>query len=136
MSDFRSGAREHAVMTLVARNLDDGDLADILAWYAARPSLAGKGTEPDAAALRLITQGDPARGIVACATCHGGPGQPPAVPDAPRVAGQDAAYLDAQLRRWRSGDRKNSAGGLMTISARSLTDAEIKALSATLATAK
>jgi len=136
MNDFRSGARQHAVMTLLSRNLDDGDLADILAWYAAKPWLAGREAEPDAAALRLVTQGDPARGIVACATCHGGPGQPPPVADAPRIAGQDAAYLAVQLRNWRSGDRRNSTGGLMTISARSLTDAEITALAATLAGAK
>jgi cytochrome c553 len=136
MSDYRSGAREHAVMTLVSRNLDDGDLADILAWYAARRWRAGDGVSADAAALRLYAEGDPARGIVACATCHGSPGQPPASADMPRIAGQDAAYLKAQLQHWRSGDRSNSVGGQMTISARALTDIEIQALATGIAAMK
>ncbi len=136
MSDYRSGAREHPVMTLISRNLDDGDLADILAWYAAKPWRAGDGASADAAAQRLYTEGDPARAIVACATCHGAPGQPPAPADMPRIAGQDAAYLAAQLQRWRSGERSNSVGGLMTVSARRLTDVEIQALATHIAAMK
>ena len=136
MNDYRSGAREHAVMTLVARNLDDGDLADILAWYASHRWEAGGGTVQDAATLHLYAEGDPARGIVACATCHGLPGQAPAAADMPRIAGQDAAYLAAQLERWRSGDRKNSVGGAMTVAAHALTDAEIHALAIGIASMK
>jgi cytochrome c553 len=127
-ADFRSGTREHAVMTLVARNLDDADLADILAWYAARPWRPGTGSVVDAGAARLYGEGDPARGLLACAGCHGGPGQPPVTPDTPRIAGQDAAYLAAQLQRWRSGERRDSAGAAMTRSARLLSDAEIQSL--------
>jgi cytochrome c553 len=129
MSDYRSGAREHAVMTLMARNLDDGDLADILAWYAAKPWRSGAGTAEASAAQRLYTEGDAARGIAACATCHGSAGMPPRA-DTPRIAGQDAAYLAAQLEHWRSGDRRNTADAVMGASARALTDLEIKALAA------
>ncbi len=136
MADYRSGAREHAVMTLVARNLDDADLADILAWYASKPWRAGAGGALDAAATRLYDQGDPARGIVACATCHGGPGQPAAAADMPRIAGQDAAYLAAQLQRWRGGDRSNSVGGSMTAAARALSDAEIQSITTAVAAMK
>ena len=136
MRDYRGGAREHAVMTLIARNLEDDDLADILAWYASRPWRSGEGLEPDTAVRRLYLEGDPARQIVSCASCHGGRGQPPAAPDTPRIAGQDAAYLAAQLQRWRSGDRKNSAGGSMTAATRELTDAEIQALAIDIAAMK
>lgn len=31
---FRSGRREHAVMSVVAANLSDADIADLAAWYA------------------------------------------------------------------------------------------------------
>jgi len=136
MSDYRSGAREHAVMTLIARNLDDRDLADILAWYASNRWAPGEGAAPDAEAQHLYTDGDPARGIVACATCHGAPGQPSAIEGMPRIAGQDAAYLALQLEHWRSGDRKNSVGGVMSTAAHALTDLEIQALANSVARMK
>ncbi len=136
MRDFRSGAREHAVMTVISRNLDDGDLADILAWYASQPWRAGANAAPDVAVQRLYTEGDPARGIVACVTCHGGLGQPPAAGDMPRIAGQDAAYLATQLQYWRNGYRSNSAGGVMSVFARPLTNIEIQALATSIAAMK
>lgn len=132
MRDFRSGAREHAVMTLIARNLEDGDLADILAWYATKPWRAGT----SGAAEHLYLEGDPARGVAPCAACHGGAGQGPATPETPRLAGQDAAYLAAQMARWRSGDRHNGPDGTMAAATRALGDAEIRALARGIASMK
>ena len=31
---FRSGKREHEMMTVVAKNLSDDDISDLSAWYA------------------------------------------------------------------------------------------------------
>jgi len=31
---FRSGKREHEIMSVVAKNLSDEDIADLAAWYA------------------------------------------------------------------------------------------------------
>lgn len=31
---FRSGKREHEIMSVVAKNLSDADIADLSAWYA------------------------------------------------------------------------------------------------------
>jgi cytochrome c553 len=45
------------------------------------------------------------------------------------IGGQHNAYLRAQLLNWRSGERGNSPGGMMNKAAKSLTDAEIEALS-------
>jgi cytochrome c553 len=138
MRDFRAGARTHAVMTLVARNLEDADTADILAWFAAapqRPPAAATGAA-DAAAQRLYAQGDPARQLAACASCHGPEGAPPVTPDTPRIAGQDPAYLRAQLLAWRDGERRNSASGLMNAALHGLSDAELEALARTLAAMK
>ena len=132
MADFRSGLREHAVMTLVARKLEDADQADILAWFAGKPWRSGDGTAPGSIAQRLYGEGDATRGIVACVTCHAAAGQPPR-PDTPRIAGQDPAYLAAQLQRWRSGDRHNGVDATMAASARHLTDSEIAALASAIA---
>lgn len=32
---FRSGKREHEIMSVIAKNLTDEDIADLSAWYAA-----------------------------------------------------------------------------------------------------
>ena len=47
----------------------------------------------------------------------------------PPLAGQSAQYLSAQLNAWRQGTRKNDPNDLMGHIARSMTDAEVQAVS-------
>jgi cytochrome c553 len=61
-----------------------------------------------------------------CAVCHGSDGIG-LQPDAPNLAGQDPAYLAAQLRAYRSGERRHEQMGL---AARDLTDEQIAHLAA------
>jgi cytochrome c553 len=61
-----------------------------------------------------------------CQACHGLDGMSK-VPDAPNIAGQNAAYLVAQLRAFKSGARKNEA---MTLVASTLSDQEMEDLAA------
>ena len=37
---FRSGVREHEMMSVVAAGLSDGQIADVAAWYAAQAATA------------------------------------------------------------------------------------------------
>ena len=66
------------------------------------------------------------RNIAACAACHSpnGAGIPAQYP---RLAGQHAAYTEAQLKAFRDGVRKNNLQ--MTGVAAKLNDREIKAVS-------
>ena len=41
LKDYRSGARQNEMMSLVARNLKDDDIADLAAYYAAIPVTVG-----------------------------------------------------------------------------------------------
>ena len=59
-----------------------------------------------------------------CGACHG-PNGISAMPTTPNLAGQKPAYLDAQLRAYRSKDRQNPT---MNAMAGSLSDDDIKAL--------
>ncbi len=34
LEDFRSGARHHEQMSIIAKGLSDADMADLIAWYA------------------------------------------------------------------------------------------------------
>lgn len=61
---------------------------------------------------------------VQCVACHGGQGLAPN-PTFPHLAGQNAAYLGLQLRKFRAGERYHP---LMTPVAESLTDQDIDAL--------
>lgn len=135
--DFRSGERHNDFMAMMAGNLDDADVVDILAWYASQPSMSGSGST-NLQGQQLFLEGDATRGIQACASCHGSDGKGVAKAVAgfpeldpaliPVLGGQDWHYLDQQLRDWRAGARTNSADGLMNKVTEKLSDAEITAL--------
>lgn len=62
----------------------------------------------------------------ACALCHGQYGVSK-LPNAPNLAGQQAIYLNEQLRNYRSGKRQNE---VMNMIAKQLSDSEIAHLAA------
>lgn len=127
--DFRAGRRRHDFMEMMARSVDDADAADIVAWFAALPPMRGDGSGDSEAARRLYGEGDAARAIPACSSCHGTDGVA-TLAALPRLAGQDSRYLQQQLQAWRSGERRNSADGAMNTIAKALSDDEIQQLAA------
>ena len=140
--DFRSGARTHDFMQIMARSVSDEDVIDIAAYFHSLPLMKGDGPSlpgqaPTGDAVlgqRLYTQGDAARGVPACITCHGETGrsqrlgQGAAQVLVPHIGGQEWRYLDKQLRDWRSGERRNSAGGVMNQATQKLSGTEIESL--------
>jgi cytochrome c553 len=129
--DFRSGLRKNDYMEMVAKNVEDTDLVDIAAYFASQKGLHSEaradrdGTSP--IAMELFNNGDKARNIEACATCHGAPPSP-GKSIFPRIHGQARGYLERQLFDWRSGERHNGADGFMNREAKALSDAEIQTL--------
>lgn len=131
ISEFRSGERKHDLMLIMARNIDDTDAADIAAYFASQTKMHGDGSGKNTIAQTLFVQGDVSRNILPCASCHGVDGKGldvTGVKNNPIIGGQEWQYLEKQLQDWRSGERHNSAGGVMNTIAKQLTDAEIKAL--------
>lgn len=127
---FRSGARKNDIMGIMARSVTDEDLLDIAAYFASQKPIAGHGGGQTPAAKALYTSGDPARGIVACAACHGegGKGSDAGPVIYPLIAGQEFHYVEKQLLDWRNGLRADSPDGVMVRIAKSLTEAEITAM--------
>jgi cytochrome c553 len=79
------------------------------------------------AGQRLWRGGNAASGVPACAGCHGpaGAGIPAQYP---RIAGQYADYIAAQLKAFKEGARANDPNGMMRGVAARLTDREIRAV--------
>jgi cytochrome c553 len=86
-------------------------------------------------ALPAFAQGDPARGqakTTACAACHGPEGNTE-TPDWPKLAGLDEAYIVAQLRAYKSGQRQDP---VMSPQAKLIADEDLADLAAFYASKK
>ena len=77
----------------------------------------------------IAVNGDPQRGVPACASCHGATfgGMEPAIPG---LLGLRASYISAQLGGWRYGTRTAAAPDCMQIVAGLLTEDDVKAVAA------
>lgn len=104
---FRERRRLSAVMSEVASRLSDAAMRDAAAYYEKMPPRQSEPPADVAAVERgrtLATGGNPERDIPACVECHG-PTEVPKNPAYPKLAGQHAAYLRAQLTLLQAGRR-------------------------------
>ncbi|GAA5524568.1 cytochrome c4 [Microbulbifer aestuariivivens] len=142
LMDVKSGEREIPQMIGQLDNLSEQDLRDIAAYFDSQPlQLAGSqplsvklnsGETVDGLKLgrKLFRAGNPETGVPACMGCHSPTGKGNAPAGYPRLGGQYAEYLEAQLKAFRAGDRANDGDTRpMRSVAKSLSDAEIKAVS-------
>jgi len=97
LRDFRNGERSSAIMSPLAKNLAEGDLRKIAAYFAAKtwPARRASAKPPS-----------PPKGIAQCQACHqqnfqGG------MP-APRLAGLSYEYLVATMRAFAKEERANN----------------------------
>ena len=63
-----------------------------------------------------------------CNACHGPKGDKPLMPNYPKVAGQNAAYIEAQMKDIKSGARANGQSAAMKGVMHLVNDEEIKAI--------
>lgn len=115
---FKSGARSNPSMNPIAQELGAAEIQNLAAYFASLPNQAAGGGEK-----QLINKGKTAASM--CMGCHGdqlqGKGQ------FPRLGGQHAAYLENQLKNFKSGSR---SGGPMNGIVQSLSDEDFKAIAA------
>lgn len=137
LENFRAGRRSSAQMTYMVKYLSDDYLREMAEYYsklrppfpppnsAAAPEILTRGEA-------LVTKGDAAKEIVACAACHGKAltGVQPAIPG---VIGLIPQYIAAQLSAWKNGLRKARAPDCMAQQAQHLEPADISAVAAWLA---
>ncbi len=122
--------RRVGVMSGVAMSLARADIRDAASYFSQQILLAGPIDAADSSALRrgraIYDDGIASINVPACASCHAldGAGLPSAFP---RLAGQHARYIAAQLRTFRSDSRLSNNRMMQNISAK-LSDDEIGAV--------
>ena len=137
--NFQDGLRKYAPMEYTVRGLSPEYMQEIADYFAAQkvpyehspvPRITGETLQRG---QTLATKGDPARKIPACAACHGA--QLTGVePDIPGLVGLPYDYISAQLGSWRTHTRAMVAPDCMATIAARLSEADITAVSAWLAT--
>ena len=126
---FRTGTRVNAIMQPIAAGLGNDEVAAVARYYAGLPlpkqARAGE-TEANVRGQRLAHAGDWRNNIPPCVSCHGVNGE--GVGTFPRLNGQHASYLVAQIDAWRNDKRSNDPQGLMRHIAKALAPADAKAV--------
>ena len=141
LRDIQSKKRDIPQMAGLLDGMKESDLRDIAAYYNSKVMhISGakaievqvnSGIKVDGLELgeRIFRAGNHNSGVPACTGCHSpkGLGNEPA--GYPRLSGQHAEYIEAQLRAYRSGDRTNGGDTkVMRQVAQYMSDAEIIAV--------
>lgn len=118
LRDFQEGRRSNPLMQPMAASLSRQDMMDVAAFFAAQP-LKPAAFQVDERKAKL---GKAKADETLCTMCHlgGFAGQN----EIPRVAGQNYAYIVAQLKAFKARTRTNDAGNMTSV-AQTLSDADI-----------
>ena len=135
MTNFKSQGgkqpeRVNAIMNGMIAPYSDEQMRDLAAYFSAQTQKGeiARNRETIEQGQKLFRAGSMAKGLPACASCHGpaGAGMPAQFP---RIGGQFAEYLEAQLKSFRDESRANDPNKMMRMVAIKMTDIEIKAVS-------
>ncbi|MHC1551645.1 c-type cytochrome [Phyllobacterium sp. K27] len=127
LHEYARAIRPSGIMQPVAELLDDREIEQIAAYYAALPSPGARSAQADEReqmhrGAELAKKGAASQDLPACQSCH----SPEGTGRIPPLAGQHADYLELQLDLFRKGERNKSPyGRVMTTVARRMTDQQI-----------
>jgi len=127
--DGKQPERANPIMNGMIAAFDENQMRDLAAYFGSLKLVGDQSKNKDTLELgqKIFRAGDAAKGLPACAGCHGpsGAGIPAQFP---RIGGQLADYLETQLKSFRDGTRANDPNKMMRTIALKMTDAEIKAV--------
>jgi len=135
---FKNGRRKYPPMNYLLEFLTDTYLQDIADYFASQqpplpaPELTNVSQPVLAQGESLVISGDAARQIPACRSCHG-PALTGLEPGIPGLLGLRPNYVSAQLGAFRYGTRTAKAPDCMQAVAARLTEADVTAVAAWLA---
>lgn len=129
LEDYAGPWRDDPTMSPIARRMSDENRLAVADYYAAQDLPRQVAFAPVSSAHALYHEGDPVRGMKGCASCHGADGRNGGLAY-PRLAGQTAEYVRAQLVAWKDSRRRNDPRDVMGQIARKLSQDEIESLAA------
>ena len=129
LADYKSGRRKSDTMKPMVEDLSNDDFVALGAYFESRKPISHAQQDPELAQVGryVFNRGNPYSGIPACAGCHGANGH--GTDTLPRLAGQHAAYLESQLKKFNSRERTNDNAVMHSVASK-LTELEAKAVSA------
>jgi cytochrome c553 len=127
---FKKGqARTDPLMSAQAATLSEQDMAELAAYFSGQTRKLGT---TDAALYSkgedIYRGGNPARGVAACAGCHGPTGSGNPAAGFPSIAGQHAAYVAKALGDFKEAKRTTDPNRMMRDVAAKLSKEEIAAV--------
>lgn len=123
LHSFANGQRSFPNMEPLAKTLSEDEIARLADYFARQPAIENHGFQPDPA---LREKGEKLVAAGACTACHGATLMGQA--QFPRLAGQGADYLQAQLDAFAEGRRTDPTGSMKAVTA-NLSPDDRKALS-------
>jgi cytochrome c553 len=131
LKDFKSGARDNAIMAGQVAALNDKQMGDLAAYFAGNKRTVGYAAK-DKVALgeKTYRAGNKSTGVPACMACHSMDGSGMASAGFPALGGQHGAYIKAQLVLFQEGKRTNDASDVMRDIASRMSNKEVDAVSA------
>ena len=109
------------------------EMKSLGAFFEKKPATRSEAIDPDLAGVGryIFTKGNTFSGVAACVSCHGPKGH--GTPQLPRLAGQQALYLENQLKQFNTRERNNDNAVMHSIASR-LTELEVKAVASYIST--
>lgn len=133
--NFRDGHRNHAAMSYMVAHLSDDYLKEIAEYFSELrlpyppPQAPGVAPQTLERGRLLVMNGDPARNIAACISCHGEQ-LTGVLPSIPSLVGLSRDYLSAQIGAWKVGTRRAAAPDCMAEISKQLTPDDLSAITA------
>ena len=123
-------ARKNPIMAGIAGALNDQDMINVAAYFESQKRKPGYARDKATVPLgqKIYRGGIADKGVPACAACHG-PGLR-GTADIPNIAGQHSIVIARQLFAFKAGDRAGAMAGLMQPVVEKLTDDDIVAIAA------
>ena len=135
LQEFKAGTRKDPVMGPMAAALSEQDMLEIASYYAAQ-KISVADSAGSEIGKKLYFGGNVKRKITACVACHGVNGKGMNKAGFPTIAGQNEAYLAAQLMKFKKGERNNDYNTMMQSVASKLSVSDIEELAKYMASMK
>lgn len=137
IKDFQSGARTDDTMPSMVSGLSDQDIADISAYFSSKKAKASGASDDEGLITlgkKIFKGGNSESRLMACAGCHGANAQGNNAAKFPSLIGQQSEYVLNQLQNFASGTRSNDMNKMMRNIATRMSQKEMEAVAAYLAT--